>query len=211
MEKNCVTGQILELLLDDRGRRRYIYLSMLVERVCFRTIGFVRDMQERFQRLANHQFEARDWQSVIAIGNAARQSDLSVSALRKYGAECLIIYHRTATGRRLLSKADVDRVRVIQHLIGGLGLNIEGIRRLMALLPCWTLMPCPEEDRRKCIAALDPIHQCWMTSQSEYARKGVSCRECTVYQKAIYVTPVFKASLVGEDAGGSAERTEGPR
>ena len=86
-------------------------------------------------------------------------------------------------------------VRLIQHLAGDLGLNMERSRRLLALLPCWELMPCSPEDRRACIAMRDPIHPCWMTKKTECARKGINCRECNVYRNAAYCTPVMKALL----------------
>ena len=72
---------------------------------------------------------------VISIGVLAQKVGLSVSAVRKYENEGLLIAQRTESGHRLFSHEDVTRVRNIQHLIQDLGLNIEGIRRLQSLLP----------------------------------------------------------------------------
>lgn len=152
-------------------------------------------IREKFHKLTLGSDSEQDWEAVISIGTAARLLNLSVSALRKYEKEGLLVYHRTPTGRRLLCRADVNRVRMIQHLVGDLGLNMEGIRRLLALLPCWELMPCTTEDRRNCIAMRDPVHPCWATRKTECARKGLNCRECTVYRNAAYATPVIKALL----------------
>ena len=66
---------------------------------------------------------------VISIGVLAQKVGLSVSAVRKYENEGLVIAHRTDSGRRLFSLEDIKRVRNIQHLIQDLGLNIAGIRR----------------------------------------------------------------------------------
>ena len=71
---------------------------------------------------------------VISIGVLAQRVGLSVSAVRKYENEGLIIAHRTDSGHRLFSLEDIKRVRNIQHMIQDLGLNIEGIRRMQALL-----------------------------------------------------------------------------
>ena len=79
---------------------------------------------------------------VMSIGVLAQRVGLSVSAVRKYEAEGLIIAHRSDSGHRLFSHEDTARVRNIQHMIHG-GLNLEGIRRMQALLPCWELLPAP--------------------------------------------------------------------
>ena len=156
-------------------------------------------IREKFHNLTDQPSDAQDWEAVISIGTAARMLSLSVSALRKYEKEGLLVYHRTQTGRRLLCRADVNRVKMIQHMVNDLGLNMEGIRRLLALLPCWELMPCSEIDRRNCIAMRDPIHPCWMTRKTECAKKGLNCRECDVYRNAAYATPVIKALLFEVD------------
>ncbi len=135
------------------------------------------------------------WVPTVSIGIAARLLNLSVSALRKYETEGLIVYHRTQGARRLLAPADIDRIRQIQALIGDCGLNMEGIRRLVALIPCWELMPCSSEDRRKCTATSDYCHPCWMTDQTECARHGLKCRDCRVYRRALDWLPILKSLL----------------
>ena len=152
-------------------------------------------IREKFHNLVSRAETEVDWEAVISIGTAARLLSLSVSALRKYEKEGLLLYSRTPSGRRLLCRADLNRVRMIQHMVGDLGLNMEGIRRLLALLPCWELMPCTKEDRQKCIALKDPVHPCWMTRRTECARKNLVCRDCSVYRNAAYCTTVIKALL----------------
>ncbi|MHC4710150.1 MAG: MerR family transcriptional regulator, partial [Planctomycetota bacterium] len=82
---------------------------------------------------------------LVSIGALAQQVGLSVSAVRKYENDGLILAHRTDSGHRLFSYEDISRVQNIQHLIQDLGLNTEGIRRMQALLPCWDLLPCSAE------------------------------------------------------------------
>ena len=105
---------------------------------------------------------------VISIGVLADRVGLSVSAVRKYENEGLIIAHRTDSGHRLFSHEDISRVRNIQHMIQDLGLNVQGIRRVQALLPCWSLVPCDEGTRRDCPAYEDDTQPCWMI-------KGLNC------------------------------------
>ena len=104
--------------------------------------------------------EAND--PVISIGVLAERVGLSVSAVRKYENEGLVIAHRTSSGHRLFSHEDIDRVRNIHRTIQDVGLNIEAIRRMQALLPCWDLLPCTEECRgvQNCVAReYDILHK----------------------------------------------------
>ena len=119
---------------------------------------------------------------VISIGTLAEKLGLSVSTIRKYESEGLLIAHRTASGHRRFSIEDVDRVRNIQHMIHDLGLNIEGIRRIQAMLPCWELLPCSEETREKCPAFMDNRQPCWVSRGLGSAEHDNERRKCIVYR-----------------------------
>jgi MerR family transcriptional regulator/heat shock protein HspR len=119
---------------------------------------------------------------VITIGNVAERLGISVSTVRKYEAEGLIIPHRTDSGHRLFSFEDIERIRIIQNMIQNLGLNIEGIRRLQAMIPCWELLPCTEEMRKNCPAFSDSTRPCWMIKDLECAEDRSKCRSCPVYR-----------------------------
>ena len=132
---------------------------------------------------------------VISIGVLARRVGLSVSAVRKYGNEGLIIAHRTDAGHRLFSHEDIGRVRNIQHMIQDLGLNIEGIHRMQALLPCWDLLPCNGETRKSCPAYKDNTRPCWMIKGLDCAPQGNECRRCVVYRFGSLCTQDIKRLL----------------
>jgi MerR family transcriptional regulator/heat shock protein HspR len=140
---------------------------------------FFEKAREKFHNLGMQIFEGDiirddiDYQPVISIGTAAGMVGLSVSALRKYEREGLLIFFRTDTGRRLLSYSDLRRIKMIQQLINDIGLNIEGIRRLLALLPCWELKPCAPEEKERCPAFIDPKSPCWMLDESLCARRYI--------------------------------------
>jgi len=119
---------------------------------------------------------------VISIGALARKVGRSVSAIRKYENEGLILAHRTESGHRFFSHEDIHRVRNLQHLIGELGLNVAGIRRLLALLPCWELLPCSADTRRSCPAYSEDARPCWMIRGLECPPRGNECRRCIVYR-----------------------------
>ncbi|MHC4696276.1 MAG: MerR family transcriptional regulator [Planctomycetota bacterium] len=147
---------------------------------------------------AENQHEIDD--PVISIGVLAEKVGLSVSAVRKYENEGLIIAHRTASGHRLFSHEDVRRVRNIQHMIQNLGLNTEGIRRMQALLPCWELLPCSEEVGKSCPAYRDNTRPCWMIKGLNCAPQGNECRQCVVYRFGSLCTEEIKR-LVHDQTG----------
>lgn len=132
---------------------------------------------------------------VMSIGVLAQKVGLSVSAVRKYENEGLVIAHRTASGHRLFSHEDVTRVRKIQHMIQDLGLNVEGIHRMQALLPCWDLLPCSAETRKSCPAYKDNTQPCWTIKGLNCAPKGNECRACAVYRFGSLCTEDIKRVL----------------
>ena len=132
---------------------------------------------------------------VISIGLLSERVGLSVSAVRKYEKEGLIIAHRTASGRRLFSHEDIRRIRNVQHLIQDLGLNIEGIRRMQALLPCWDLHPCSAQTRETCPAYQETTRPCWTIKGVDCAPQANQCRRCVVYRLGSLSTENIKRLL----------------
>ena len=119
---------------------------------------------------------------VISIGTLAKKVGLSVSAIRKYEEQGLLLSHRTESGHRLFSYEDIERLRSIQHLIKELGFNFEGIRRMQAILPCWNLLPCEKKVRDKCLAYKGSTKPCWMIKDAHCTEQGNECRKCAVYR-----------------------------
>jgi MerR family transcriptional regulator/heat shock protein HspR len=142
---------------------------------------------------------------VISIGVLAQKVGLSVSAVRKYENEGLIIAHRTDSGHRLFSLEDIRRVRNIQHMIQDLGLNIEGIRRMQALLPCWDLHPCDAETRQNCPTFSDTTQPCWMIKGLNCAPQGNECRCCIVYRLGSLCTQDIKRLLHDQNGTGNGD------
>ena len=132
---------------------------------------------------------------VMSIGTLAEKVGLSVSAVRKYENEGLIIAHRTASGHRLFCLEDVERIRNIQHMIQDLGLNIAGIRRMQALIPCWDLLPCKKGTRDQCQAFKDNTRPCWMIRGLDCAPQGNECRACAIYRFGSMCTEDLKRLL----------------
>ncbi len=147
---------------------------------------------------------------IYSIGRAAEKTGLSVSALRKYEAAGLIVYYRTSNGYRMLSREDISRIQIIQHLIKEKGLNLEGIRRLWALLPCWELTGCSEEDWRKCPVRQGANDPCWVIHGDAGGCGRLACRTCEIYRMAATCTEDLKRlvlDLVGRRGGERFETT----
>ena len=148
---------------------------------------------------------------VISIGTLASKVKLSVSAIRKYEEQGLIIPHRTEAGHRMFSYEDISRIQSIQHLIKNLGLNFEGIRRLQALLPCWNLLPCDHEEcinksHDQCTAYKDNTKPCWMIHDAHCSIQGNECRQCIVYRFGSLFTENIKEVIYDRSNDGDQNK-----
>ena len=144
---------------------------------------------------------------VISIGTLATKVNLSVSAIRKYEEEGLVISHRTDSGHRMFSYEDIARILTIQHLIKDLGLNIEGIRRMQALLPCWDFLPCKKKDRDNCPAFRDATKPCWMIKDAHCTLQGNECRNCIIYRFGSLYAEDIKELLYNQKNGSERNTT----
>ena len=121
---------------------------------------------------------------VYTIGIAAKLVGVSVPLLRVYEKEGLIISAKTETGRRLYSDLEIEKIRCIRKMINDKGMNFEGIRRLLALVPCWRIRDCTRHDQQSCSAYKASDRPCWATEE-KCAHPLPSCRDCLVYQKTV--------------------------
>ena len=144
---------------------------------------------------------------VISIGAAAHLTGLSESALRKYEAAGLIIFYRTPTNRRMLSLEDLERIRLIQSMIKRKGLNLEGLLRILTLIPCWELKRCSDAERENCPASVDSRRPCWVLHENRGCLGEPDCRTCEVYRFGAYCTEDLKSLIrtFTEGRGGGKE------
>jgi MerR family transcriptional regulator/heat shock protein HspR len=119
---------------------------------------------------------------VYTISSAAKILHISVHTLRMYEREGLIIPFRKNSNQRLYSDLDLERVRCIQRTINEDKINIEGIRRVLALLPCWAMIKCSANDRSSCEFYNSHTKPCWMINHNSNTCTDRECRECEVYQ-----------------------------
>lgn len=124
---------------------------------------------------------------VFTIGITAKRLGVSPETLRLYEKAGLLVAYRTKTGRRLYSQRDLEWIACIRRQIQEHKLNLAGIRRLLALIPCWDLKPCSEEERVSCPAFLSNNEVCWSLEETGERCKGEDCRICPAYLSAIEV------------------------
>ncbi len=124
------------------------------------------------------------------IGVVAQMFNISVSTLRLYESEGLIIPLKSQGNHRYFTESDIKRLECIRDFIENKGLNIAGIRMMLSTIPCWELKPCSEEDRRKCPAYLDSQDPCWVIKSETSACQEDDCRSCPVYAQTDQCTGI---------------------
>jgi MerR family transcriptional regulator/heat shock protein HspR len=67
------------------------------------------------------------------ISMAARRLGMHPQTLRKYERLGLIHPSRTIGSIRLYSRQEIERLRLIKHLVDELGINLAGVQRLLAV------------------------------------------------------------------------------
>jgi len=116
------------------------------------------------------------------ISSAANLLNISVHTMRMYEREGLILPYKKESGQRLYSDRDIERIKCIRKTINEDKINIEGIRRVLALIPCWSIVNCSLSDRIDCIAFNSHDKPCWMINHKNNYCEGKDCRECEVYK-----------------------------
>ena len=115
------------------------------------------------------------------IGEAADILEVSIPTIRMYEREGLIIPYRKNSRHRRFASFDIERIRCMRKMINQEKVSIAGIRRLLALVPCWKIKNCPEDARNSCSAYNQVDAACWMASNKAWNCRSADCRQCTVY------------------------------
>lgn len=129
------------------------------------------------------------YEPIYTPGVAAKKLGISPHTLRLYESEGLIIPYRTETGRRLYSDLELEKIKSIRNMIQNHGHNFEGIRRLLALAPCWKIRGCTLEQWNECTGGKTRERPCWASEQKCHL-KMESCRECPVYRSLLTIDDI---------------------
>ena len=92
----------------------------------------------------------RNDEPVFSIGTAAKLAGCSVHTLRMYEREGLIIPFKKASKQRLYSQVDLERIECIRTSIKEKKMTVEGIKKVLSLIPCWAIVKC-QKDREKIV------------------------------------------------------------
>lgn len=116
---------------------------------------------------------------VYPISVAAELAGVHPRTLYMYEKQQLLIPARRGTWR-FYSEADLAWIRVIRFLLHEAGINIAGLQRLLALIPCAELRDLSAERCQGCPKTRTKSMPCWAVS----TRGDRKCHECKVYQNA---------------------------
>jgi len=72
-------------------------------------------------------------QDLFLISMAAERLGMHPQTLRKYDRLGLIQPSRTIGSMRLYSRHELERLRLIKHLVDELGINLAGVQRLLSI------------------------------------------------------------------------------
>lgn len=123
-----------------------------------------------------------DFSPVYTIGITSKLTETSVHALRMYEKKGIILPYVTKTNRRLFSKSDIQRIKCIRQHLDEDGLNIAGIKALLATIPCWLIKPCSKSSQLICDAFTNTLKPCWEADFKAPECADFDCRECDVYR-----------------------------
>lgn len=133
-------------------------------------------------------------EAVYTIGIAAARMGVSPETLRLYERKGLLIPYRTETARRLYSQKDLEWIACIRRQIREQKLNIAGIRRLLALIPCWEIKQCTATEQEQCPASRTSDQPCWNLEETDDRNAKDECRTCNVYFSAVKIENCKKLS-----------------
>ncbi len=128
--------------------------------------------------------EEKEWyyDANLTIGVVAKKLNVTVQTVRFYEQEGLVLSEKNAAGHRLFSLHDLERLQCIRRMIMEHGLNVQGIKRLMSLVPCWEMKGGLDNDCRNCPAYYEATAPCWHLRKVGEKCTNADCRACPVYR-----------------------------
>lgn len=119
---------------------------------------------------------------VYTLSVVATLTGIPKPSILQYISKGLIVPFKKETKRNLFSDIDVSRLKHIRFQLEEQGLNVAGIKAQMALIPCWAIRSCSDDDRARCEAYTSFTQPCWEASEKGTKCKNSDCRQCSVYQ-----------------------------
>ncbi|HYQ55822.1 MAG TPA: MerR family transcriptional regulator [Draconibacterium sp.] len=122
-----------------------------------------------------------DTEPIYTLSIAAKLSNTPPHSIRQYIDKGLVLPYKKDTRRHLFSNSDIQHLIWIKKSIEEQGLNFAGIKKLLAMLPCWKINNCKTKSRKNCEAYTSSITPCWQASKKGRECRNKECRLCQVY------------------------------
>ncbi|MFQ5709027.1 MAG: MerR family transcriptional regulator [bacterium] len=122
------------------------------------------------------------YEPILTIGTVAKMLGVAVQTIRLYEQEGLVLPFRTESGRRMYSMHEVERLHCVRKMITEVGMNLQGIRRMLSLLPCWEFKGGLDQECRHCPAYYEAEGPCWSMRGVGQKCQIEDCRACAVYR-----------------------------
>ncbi len=111
----------------------------------------------------------------------AQRTGLDPNLIRHYERQGLIKPYRDPDNNyRLFTLDEIEWLEMINRLIHEAGLNIEGIKFILTLDPCWTQKDCPPNIKEACDRCHQSNHPCWFLKEDVEGECG-DCYNCVQY------------------------------
>lgn len=111
----------------------------------------------------------------------AQRTGLDPNLIRHYERQGLIKPYRDPDNNyRLFTLDEIEWLEMINRLIHEAGLNIEGIKFILTLDPCWTQKDCPSDVKEACDRCHQSNHPCWFLKEDAEGECG-DCYHCVQY------------------------------
>ncbi len=117
------------------------------------------------------------------IKRASQMSGISPNLIRAYERMGLLRpYREPGNNYRLFTEDEIEWLMRVKALINTVGLNIEGIKCVLTINPCWETRNCPEEIRDNCESHKNYNVPCWFVEHSiSCCERENSCYNCDHY------------------------------
>ncbi|MGW8195566.1 MAG: MerR family transcriptional regulator [Desulforhopalus sp.] len=89
--------------------------------------------------------------ALFTIGMAARMLDIHPRTLRNYEEAGLITPRRKGSWRYYTFR-DIQWVECLREMVHEHGMSINAVKKLLKFTPCWNIIDCPFEKRKRCSA-----------------------------------------------------------
>lgn len=89
--------------------------------------------------------------ALLTIGMAAEMLDVHPRTLRNYEEAGLITPKRKGKWRYYTLR-DIQWIECLREMIHTQGVSINAVKKLLQFTPCWNIVDCPFEKRKRCSA-----------------------------------------------------------